>query len=87
MKLHVLFDPDGHIVAAVRIDEHATASSRHMGRRLPGVRPVVSGGQKTAELEVPAEHSHLTFLQACRQLAVDTTQERPTLKRRTYRAE
>ena len=78
MKLHVMHDPSGRIVAAVRIDEDRSTAHRG-GRRLAGVRPVLKPGHSAVDIELPAEHAHLTFHEACRRLYVDTTEGRPRL--------
>ena len=80
MKLHVMYDPNGKIAAAVRLDADGTAKSRHLGRRLEGLRPVLRPGHSSADLDVPAEHAHLTFAEVCRQLVVETSDTKPRLK-------
>jgi hypothetical protein len=80
MKMHVMYDPSGKIVAAVRLDADASAKSRHAGHRLEGLRPVLKPGHSSADLDVPAEHAHLTFHEACRQLVVETSDTKPRLK-------
>lgn len=80
MKMHLMYDPDGRIVAAVRLDGGGKAESHRGGRRLPGIRPVLRPGHATAELDVPSEHAHLTFHEACKQLIVDLSETKPRLK-------
>jgi hypothetical protein len=73
MKLHVMFDKNGKIVAAVQLDGEIMA--KH-GR----VRPDLKPGHSSLDLDVPAEHGHLSFADACRQLVVDTSGPTPCLK-------
>jgi len=80
MKMHVMYDDSGRIVAAVRLDEGVGSKSSKFGRRLAGVRPVVKPGHACADLDVPAEHAHLSFAEACRRLMVDTKAKGPYLK-------
>ena len=62
MKLHVLHDAKGRILAAVRLNSQAKGS-------VP--RPVVGRGQKTLEVEVPAEHRDHDLRTICQNLRVD----------------
>jgi hypothetical protein len=80
MKLHVMYNQSGRIIAAVRLDADKTTKSNKLGRRLDGVRPVITPGHSSADLDVPSEHAHLTFAEACRQLVVDTSDIKPRLK-------
>lgn len=80
MKLHVMYDQSGRIIAAVRLDSDVTAKSDQVGRRLGSVRPVMTPGHSSADLDVPPEHAHLTFAEACRQLVVETSDSKPRLK-------
>jgi hypothetical protein len=80
MKIHVMYDSSGKIVAAVRLDTDGSAKSRNLGRRLEGLRPVLKPGHSSADLDVPTEHAHLTFVEACRQLVVETSAAKPRLK-------
>lgn len=84
MKLHVVYDETGQIIAAVRLDADTTTTKAHqLGRRLPGVRPVPKPGHSSADLDAPPEHAHFTFVQACQQLIVDTSDSKPRLKLHT----
>ena len=74
MKMHVMYTSAGRIVAAVHLRDGDDAHK--------GPRPVVKPGHHCADLEVPAEHAHLSFPEACRQLLVDTAQSKPHLKAR-----
>jgi hypothetical protein len=80
MKMHVMYDSGGRIVAAVRLDENTASKSRQFGRRLGGVRPVMKPGHACADLDVPAEHADLSFAEACRRLMVETKAKGPYLK-------
>jgi hypothetical protein len=71
MKLHVLYDDAGTILAAVRLGQDESA---------PVLRPVPQAGQFSADLDVPHDCCHLDFLELCRTLCVDTKQQ--TLVRR-----
>ncbi len=81
MKLHVMHDQSGKIVAAVRLDEDRSLPSR-FGQRVTGVRPVPTKGLTGVDLDVPAEHAHLSFEEACRQLMVGTSGGKPHFKLR-----
>jgi hypothetical protein len=71
MRLFVLYDQNGRIVAATHLDPH---------RQFEPPRPQADdSSQSSAELELPAEYAHLTFAQACRQMMVDITADTPRL--------
>ena len=61
MKLHIVHDKAGKILAAAHLtsDDHK------------GPRPVAGEGQHEVVLEVPAEHRGKTFLEICQGLHVD----------------
>jgi hypothetical protein len=65
MRLNVLYDQAGSIVAA-SIDDEADEGG------VPAPRPVPRQGQYAAEIEVPAEFSHLSFLDICQRGVVET---------------
>jgi hypothetical protein len=73
MRLHVVYDRSGKIVAAVRLN---SANSNHP-------RPVVGEGHTAAEITVPKEHAHLSFSDACQQLRVHASGPSPSLKHRS----
>jgi hypothetical protein len=75
MKLHVLFDKNGDILAA---------ASRHAGTALRA-RPIPDeqAGQRTADVHVPAEYTHYDVAGICRRLKVDVKGKFPELKLRT----
>jgi hypothetical protein len=70
MRLHVVYDKRGKIVAAVNL-EPADSSL---------LRPVAKKGQASAELEVPKEHAHLSFADVCQRFKVDTRTKNPSLR-------
>jgi hypothetical protein len=74
MKLHVLYDRSGKILAAVRLDDQP------LGIVTP--RPVCRPGQFTADVTVPDNFRHLSFFEVCTRLVVEGLGERATLKSR-----
>jgi hypothetical protein len=72
MKLHVLFDKDGAILAAVQVDAAAAVRAR----------PTVDAqaGQRVAEVHVPAEYRHLDLAAVCQRLKVDVSGKFANLK-------
>jgi hypothetical protein len=66
MRLHILYDRTGRILAAVHLDPASDVEG------VGELRPVPRKGQMSADFEVPAEHAHLDFVEACRALRVDT---------------
>jgi hypothetical protein len=81
MKLHLMHNKSGKIMAAVRIDKDKS-KARHPGQRIASPRPVPKPGFTSVELEVPAEHEHLSFQEVCTQLMVSTSGGKPHLKLR-----
>jgi hypothetical protein len=71
MNLHVLYDRSGKILAAVELRSNAEDAY------LP--RPVAQRGQRTADVAVPDEFRHLSFLEVCTRLAVRTKGNTATL--------
>jgi hypothetical protein len=63
MRIHAVYDGQGHILAAARVPEVGGQSY---------LKPVAKDGQHSAILEVPAEHSRLSFEEVCRRLVVET---------------
>lgn len=61
MKLHILHDTAGRIVAAADISQGAS-----------GPRPVAGKGQRELVIDVPPEHGAMSFLEVCQNLRVDT---------------
>ena len=63
MKIHVLYDHSGEILAAVDINEEVPELRR--------LRPIPQEGQSAADLEVPAEHSNVKFVDVVPRLRVN----------------
>lgn len=61
MKLHIVHDKAGKILAAVQL----TRANVH------GPRPVAGKGQKQLVVEVPVEHRGRSFLEICQGFRVD----------------
>jgi len=79
MKIHVMHDKSGKIVAAVRLDEDKS-NPDDRGHRIAPPRPVPKPGFTSVELDVPSEHAHLSFHELCQQLRVETSGAKPHLK-------
>jgi hypothetical protein len=62
MKLHVLFDRSGTILAAVPLDDEDA--------RAPKPRPVPQRGQFTADVTVPARYGDMSFFDVCTRMKV-----------------
>jgi hypothetical protein len=73
MKMHVLYDSRGQILAAVELSEGVSEDTLQ-------VRPVVKPDQYSADLDVPPG---LSFAEACEKLVVDVAQKVPRLKARS----
>ena len=71
MKLHVVFNGDGDIVAAVHLTRGAAVR----------VRPVVDEqqGHRAADVHVPAEYQHFDLATVCRRMRVDVRGDFPDL--------
>jgi hypothetical protein len=63
MKIHVLYDHSGEILAAVDLSEQAP----ELGR----LRPIPQEGQSAADFEVPAGHPHVKFVDVVPRLRVN----------------
>jgi hypothetical protein len=74
MDLHVLFDRSGKILAAVELKSGSDSEGS-----APSPRPEARRGQRTADVTVPDELSHLSFFEACTQLIVQVKGGRTTL--------
>jgi hypothetical protein len=72
MRMHVLYDANGRILAAVELPEGAAEDA-------PQVRPVAKPDQYTADVDMP---TNLSFKDACEKLVVDVAQKVPCLKAR-----
>ena len=73
MKLHVLFDGQGNIVAAARPRSGASVSA---------IPVATERGHRVAEIDVPREHEHEDLATLHRQFGVDVEARDPALKRR-----
>jgi hypothetical protein len=64
MKLHVIFNNDGDIVAAVQLAPDAS---------LVRARPMADehAGQRAADVDVPTEHQHHDLAALCQTMKVD----------------
>jgi hypothetical protein len=76
MKMHVLYDATGKILAAAELSEGVSEGT-------PQVRPVAKPNQYTADLDVPAALADLSFNDACEKLVVDVDQKVLRLRART----
>ena len=72
MKMHVLYDASGQILAAVELSESTLQ-----------VRPVAKSDQYTADLDVPPALADLSLKDVCEKLVVDVAQKVPRLRSRT----
>jgi hypothetical protein len=72
VKLYVIFNRDGEILAAVQLDPAAPVR----------VRPVVDeqAGHRAADVYVPAEYQHYDLAAVCQRLRVDAKGKFPNLK-------
>jgi hypothetical protein len=76
MRLHVLYDSKGQILAAVELSEGDSEGT-------PQIRPVAKADQYSADLDVPPGLAKLSFREACEKMVVDVGQKVPCLKPRT----
>jgi hypothetical protein len=74
MRLCVLFDRSGQILAGLPMDQPLL-----LGKYMSTPRPVPQAGQQVAEMDVPEEFRHRTLLDICTKLKVDTKSDPPTL--------
>jgi hypothetical protein len=72
MKLHVLFNDDGHILAAVQLDSAVPVRVRPM--------PDEQARHRTADVFVPCEYQHYDLAAICQRLRVDVKGQFPDLK-------
>ena len=82
MKLHVLYDQTGHIVAAVRLDVKSAGKRTKEGMMAGAPRPSVPAGHSAADVVVPHEHSSLTLDRICQALYVHVADGQTALKAR-----
>jgi hypothetical protein len=62
MKIHLVHNKAGKILAAVRLGTESDG----------GPRPMAGKNEQELVLEVPPEHSSMSFLEICRKLQVDS---------------
>jgi hypothetical protein len=74
MKLYVLYNRSGKILAAVQLDRPLLVDED-----MSAPRPVPQKGQHVAELGVPEAFRHLSVLDAWTKLKVTTKAKRPAL--------
>jgi len=72
MKLHVLFDKNGEILAASRRDSDMPVRARPM--------PDQQAGHRVAEVYVPAEYAHYDLAGICQRMRVDAKGTTANLK-------
>ncbi len=76
MRLEVVHDKKGKILAAVRVPDSAEEMTHH-------VSFAPDKGQSTAVVYVPAEHAHWEFIDICQRLRIDVRTKSPRLVLRT----
>jgi hypothetical protein len=74
MKLHVVFDREGNIVGAARVDVRPALRARPL--------PDEHEGHRSADVYVPVEYGHYDLAGVCQRLRVDPTAKFPELKPR-----
>ena len=67
MRIHVLHDAKGRILAAVSLNSDGIH---------PSLRPVAASGQKSLELEVPAAYQHEDLSTICGKLRIDVKSQK-----------
>jgi hypothetical protein len=72
MKLHVVFDKDGEILGAARLNGTASVRARP--------RADEQAGHRSADVFVPAEYLHYDLAAICQRLKVDVAGKFPDLK-------
>jgi hypothetical protein len=72
MKLHVVFNKDGEILAAARLDSAAPVRTRPIADE--------QAGHRAADVYVPAEYRHHDLAAICERLRVDVKGKFPDLK-------
>lgn len=71
MKVHVVFDKDGAIVGAARLDAAAPVRARPLADE--------QAGQRAAEVYVPAAYQHYDLAAVCQRLRVTVDGRFPEL--------
>ena len=74
MRLHVVFNENGEIVAAARLSGDAPVRARPVADE--------QAGHRAAETIVPAEYRHYDLAAVCQRLRVDASGTFPDLKAR-----
>src|SRR5439155_4231988 len=77
MKLHILYDRTGRILAAVHLDP----AERPYGEAVGELRPVPRKGQMSGDFEVPSEYAERGFVEACGALCIDPKARKLILSR------
>lgn len=70
MRLHILYDDSGCILAAVKLGDESSPPVAMDGKPIPAPCPLPESGQYTADVKVPDEFNHLNFVEICSQLVV-----------------
>jgi hypothetical protein len=71
MKLHVVFDQDGRILAAAKLDPKAPVRARPM--------PDEDHRQRAADVDVPSDYRRQKLDAICETMMVDTRGKHPQL--------
>ena len=71
MKLHVVFDKNGEILAAAQLDAEAPVRARPVADE--------KAGHRAAEVYVPAEYGHYDLAGVCQRMKVDAKGKLPSL--------
>jgi hypothetical protein len=74
MKLHVVFDREGNIVAAAQVNAAASLRARPL--------PDEDAGHRAADVYIPVEYGHYDLAGVCERLRVDVKGKFPELKPR-----
>ena len=72
MRLHVVFNKDGDILAAVQLDSGSPIRVHPIGDE--------KAGHRAAEVYVPAEFQHFDLAGVCRRMKIDNKAKLPTLR-------
>lgn len=75
MKLHVVFNKDGEILAAAHLDTATQVRARPVADE--------QAGHRAAEVYVPGEYQHYDLAGVCQRMKVDTKGKLPSLKARS----
>ncbi len=72
MKLHVVFNKDGDIMAAAQLDGDSPIQARPIADE--------KHGHRTAEVDVPKEYGHYNLAAVCQKMRVDAKGKTSVLK-------